>query len=154
MVGINGGRGRAVPAARRRAVQVDPIKPTLKPPGYMLLKLRYDGPISNFAFNFNWRRYTEADPTQALDAAAVWPLDPAAWGGAPRPTASPVTVTVRYGQTVGAGGPGGGVRDGVSVGGGSEATVGPALAKVGRCRLTQSNLELKAPGTNLLTLRV
>jgi hypothetical protein len=27
----------------------------------MLLKLRYDGPLSNFAFNFNLRRYNEGD---------------------------------------------------------------------------------------------
>jgi len=40
-----------------KAVQVDPIKPTLKAPGSMLLKLRYDGPLSEFAFNFNLRRY-------------------------------------------------------------------------------------------------
>jgi len=40
-----------------RAVLFDPIKPTFKPPGCMLLKLRYDGPVSNFAFNFNLRRY-------------------------------------------------------------------------------------------------
>ena len=38
-------------------MQVDPIKPTLKAPGSMLSKLRYDGPVSNFAFNFSLRRY-------------------------------------------------------------------------------------------------
>ena len=41
-----------------RAVQVDPIKPVLKAPGAMLFKVRYDKPLSNFAFNFNLRRYT------------------------------------------------------------------------------------------------
>jgi len=40
------------------AVQVKPMKPVLKAPGSMLLKLRCDGPLSNFAFNFNLRRYT------------------------------------------------------------------------------------------------
>jgi len=30
----------------------------LKAPGIMLLKLRYDEPVSSFAFNFNLRRYT------------------------------------------------------------------------------------------------
>ena len=41
-----------------RAVQVDPIKTTLKAPGIKLLKLKYDKPLSNFAFKFNLRRYT------------------------------------------------------------------------------------------------
>jgi len=41
-----------------RAVQVDPIKPTLKAPGSKRLKLIFDGPLSNFAFKFNLRRYT------------------------------------------------------------------------------------------------
>jgi hypothetical protein len=33
------------------------MKPVLKPPGPMLLKLIYEEPLSNFAFNFNLRRY-------------------------------------------------------------------------------------------------
>ena len=41
------------------AVQVDPIKPTLKPPGTKLLKLKYDEPPSNFAFKSNLRRYVQ-----------------------------------------------------------------------------------------------
>jgi len=40
-----------------RAVQVDPIKPALKAPGAKRLELIYDGPLSNFAFDFNLRRY-------------------------------------------------------------------------------------------------
>ena len=40
-----------------RAVQVDPIKPTLKAPGTKRLKLKYDKLLSSFAFNFNLRRY-------------------------------------------------------------------------------------------------
>ena len=40
-------------------MQVEPIKPVLKAPGSMLLKLRYDGPLSNFAFKVNLRRYNE-----------------------------------------------------------------------------------------------
>jgi hypothetical protein len=43
-----------------KAVQVDPIKPTLKAPGIKLLKLTYDKPLSNFAFKFKLRRYTLA----------------------------------------------------------------------------------------------
>jgi hypothetical protein len=38
-------------------VQVDPIKPTLKAPGIKLLKLKYDKPLSKFAFKINLRRY-------------------------------------------------------------------------------------------------
>ena len=33
------------------------MKPVLKAPRSMLLKLRYYGPLSNFAFDFNLRRY-------------------------------------------------------------------------------------------------
>ena len=43
-----------------RAVQVDPMKPTLKAPGPQRLKLEFDGMLSNFAFTFNLRRYTMA----------------------------------------------------------------------------------------------
>jgi len=43
-----------------RAVQVDPIKHTLKAPSSMLLKLITNGPVSNFAFDVNLRRYTSA----------------------------------------------------------------------------------------------
>jgi len=40
------------------AVQVDPVKPTLKAPGITLLKLKYDKPLSNSAFTFTLRRYS------------------------------------------------------------------------------------------------
>jgi len=40
-----------------RAVQIDPIKPTLKAPGAKRLNLKYDELLSNVAFNFNLRRY-------------------------------------------------------------------------------------------------
>jgi len=40
-----------------RAVQVDPIKPTVKAPGSKRLKLKCDEPLSNFAFKFNMRPY-------------------------------------------------------------------------------------------------
>jgi hypothetical protein len=43
-----------------RAVQVDPIKPTLKAPGIKLLNLKYDKPLSNIAFKFSLRRYNKA----------------------------------------------------------------------------------------------
>ena len=41
-------------------MQVNPIKPNLKPPGTKRLKLGYDGLLSNFGFKFNLRRYTGA----------------------------------------------------------------------------------------------
>jgi len=44
------------------AVQVNPIKPTSKAPGSKCLKLRYDGPLSKFAFKFNFRRYIQEYP--------------------------------------------------------------------------------------------
>jgi hypothetical protein len=34
------------------------MKPMLKAPGRTRLTLKYDEPLSNFAFNFNLRRYT------------------------------------------------------------------------------------------------
>jgi len=40
-----------------RAVQVDPIKPTLKPPRTKRLKLNHDVLLSTFAFKFILRRY-------------------------------------------------------------------------------------------------
>ena len=40
-------------------VLVDPFKSTLKAPGTKRLKLKYDKLLSNFAFNFNLRRYKE-----------------------------------------------------------------------------------------------
>jgi hypothetical protein len=52
-------------------VQVDPIKPTLKPPGTKRLKLTYDEPVSNFAFKFSLRRYNEAPEESAAAAAAA-----------------------------------------------------------------------------------
>jgi len=38
-------------------VQVDPIKPKLKPPATKRLKLKYDILLSNHGFKFNLRRY-------------------------------------------------------------------------------------------------
>jgi hypothetical protein len=50
----------ATPVRRGRAVQVDPMKPTLNPIGTKPLKLKYDELLPKFAFKFNLRRYTEA----------------------------------------------------------------------------------------------
>ena len=41
-----------------RAVQVDPMKPTLKAPGTKPLKLEHDEPLSSFAFKINLCHYT------------------------------------------------------------------------------------------------
>jgi len=43
---------------RGRAVQVNPIKPTLKAPGSKRLKLEHEKLLSDFAYNFNLRRYS------------------------------------------------------------------------------------------------
>jgi len=40
-------------------VHVDPLKPKLKPPGIKHLKLKYEEPLLNCAFNFNMRRYSK-----------------------------------------------------------------------------------------------
>jgi hypothetical protein len=45
------------------AVQVDPVKPTLKAPGSKRLKLKHDEPLSNFAFKISLRRYTKVGET-------------------------------------------------------------------------------------------
>ena len=45
-----------------KAVQIKPMKPTLKAPGTERLTLKYDEPLSNFAFKFNLRRYTWGTP--------------------------------------------------------------------------------------------
>ena len=37
------------------------MKPGLKPPGANLLILKYDELLSSFAYNFNLRRYKEAE---------------------------------------------------------------------------------------------
>jgi len=43
-----------------KAVQVDPIKPTLKASGTKRLTLKSDEPLSNVALKFKLRRYTSA----------------------------------------------------------------------------------------------
>ena len=43
---------------RGEAVQVDPIKPILKPPGTKHLQLKRDIVLSTFAFKYNLRRCT------------------------------------------------------------------------------------------------
>jgi hypothetical protein len=50
-------RVRSGPQRRGRAVQVDPIKPTLKAPGTKRLNLTYSKLLSSLAFKFKLRRY-------------------------------------------------------------------------------------------------
>ena len=59
---LHGGarRGRGDGQDHGKAVQADPIKPTLKPTGTKRLGLKRDVLISTFAFKFNLRRYTTA----------------------------------------------------------------------------------------------
>jgi hypothetical protein len=45
------------------------MKSVLKAPGTMLLKLGYDEPLSNVAFNFNLRRYTVVPPAATIAGA-------------------------------------------------------------------------------------
>ena len=65
-------------AALGRAVQVEPIKPKLKPPGAERLKLKCDILLTIFAFKFNLRRYTWAcwRTRRSITSAT------ARWGGA------------------------------------------------------------------------
>jgi hypothetical protein len=59
-----------------KAVQLDRIKPKLKPPGTKRLKLKCDELHSSFAFKFNLRRYTTggttADCCSTRGAAPTW----------------------------------------------------------------------------------
>jgi hypothetical protein len=47
-------------------VQVDPIKPKLKPPGAKRLKLECDKPLSKLGFKFNLRRYKVAATMESV----------------------------------------------------------------------------------------
>ena len=58
--GRRAGAGANSVIRRGRVVQVEPIKPTSTAPGTKCLKLNYDELLSNFAFNFDLRRYTGA----------------------------------------------------------------------------------------------
>jgi hypothetical protein len=49
-----------------RAVQVDSVKPTLKPPGTKRLNLKYDKVLSSFASEINLRRYSWVRPRSSL----------------------------------------------------------------------------------------
>ena len=62
----------AVPERQGREVQVDPMKPKLKPPGTKRLKLKCDILLSTSAFKFDLRSYTKGvDAPIASTLAAV-----------------------------------------------------------------------------------
>jgi len=79
-----GGAGDAAHGARSRAphpgraVQVDPIKPKLKPLGNKRLKPKYDTPLSKLPFAFNLRRYTLV-PAEFCEVSNGSKRDPAEW---------------------------------------------------------------------------
>ena len=69
--------GRRTARVRGRAVQLDPIKPTLKVPGTKRLKLQYDEFLSSLPFKFNLRRYTGGKRSVASEQPipTQWSLD-------------------------------------------------------------------------------
>jgi hypothetical protein len=66
-LGVHGAAGHH----HGKAVQVDPMKPVLKPPGIKRLKLEYDKLVSDFAFNFNLRRYIMDALDDAIQSVKV-----------------------------------------------------------------------------------
>ena len=71
-------------------MQVDPMTPVLTTPGSVLLKLRCDGPLSNFAFKVNSRRYIKVSPTMQGEVANALHVS---WMKAgPQPTNRATTV--------------------------------------------------------------
>jgi len=64
-------------------VQVDPIKPTLKPPGTKRLKVECGILLLTPAFKFNFRRYNEVAPHQDSTFLYTSPLTcTGLWAGA------------------------------------------------------------------------
>jgi hypothetical protein len=57
------------------------MKPKLKAPGTKRLKLNYDAPLSNFAFNFNFRLYTALAAAMPVPTAATTSREDADEGG-------------------------------------------------------------------------
>jgi hypothetical protein len=55
---LSGGGELQLRAGPGKAVQVEPMEPTLKPPGTKRWNLTYSKPLSSFAFKSNLRHYT------------------------------------------------------------------------------------------------
>jgi len=106
---------------RGRAVQVDPIKPTLKAPGTKRLKVQYDEPLLTFAINFSLRRYNVEDDVSHIVGEA---------GGKARYISSTEIVCVApiFGPA----------SQAAQYPPGADAIAG-TVGKVGRCRLTLRN---------------
>jgi len=81
-------------------VQVDPIKPTLKPPGTERLKLNCEILLSTSDFKFNLRRYTKEAAAAAISErdAAASAKDAAEKGGAEATAAGACTRSL-FGST-------------------------------------------------------
>jgi len=56
-----------------RRCRIDPMQLNLKPHGIERLKLECDDPLSNFAFNFNLRRYNEVTGKHVWRVGAHYP---------------------------------------------------------------------------------
>ena len=83
-------------------MQVDSIKPKLKPPGTKRLKLNCETLLSTSAFNFNLRRYNKAS-VAAVDNADIIAAAAAVSAGAkaaipPPPTSLAEAATTAIGQ--------------------------------------------------------
>jgi len=64
------------------------MKPTLKAPGYKHLKLEHENLLSNFAFNFNLRRYNEEDEEKEANKFQLYREKEAEAGAYTRPLLS------------------------------------------------------------------
>jgi hypothetical protein len=76
-------------------VQVDPIRPTLKPLGTTHLKLKHNEVLFKFAFKFNLRRYSTAAPAAAPRRATPSRGSPRSKCKARRPRTPPASATAR-----------------------------------------------------------
>jgi len=64
---------------RGRAVQVDPIKPTLKAPGTERLKLKYEELLSHFGFKFTCAATARSAPPRSARRRAGPERRAASW---------------------------------------------------------------------------
>jgi len=85
-------------AGRGGAVQLEPMKPTLKPPGSERMKVRCDDVLSNFALTFQLRLYNAVRNVHVKPASRSGRLSggragsPAAARKSPPPPAAPAEV--------------------------------------------------------------
>ena len=95
-------------------MQVDPIKPKLKPPGTKRLRLKCDLLLSTSAFKFNLRRYIKkaavADAAEAgedalYDAPGFYKAMGDSWYGGGDRSGGGGRIPVQYEQAVGSGAP-------------------------------------------------